>query len=250
MADDLFPVPFEAVSPRLETRKQWEDEIDAFWSAMRAVFHMPRRMLRCGSHVHVSPGRGSFHLTELQAIVCAVFFYDEQVQHVLPKGRRNHHYCVPNKRHSRYLSGKSMREVAALINAVQNKLELVKIVQGLTEGDRPMLWNFHNVTVMPFTTQPAIGTVEFRGGRCLRGPARTKRWISFAVAFIALAIQEVRRTYFEVRRGEALLLRIQSSNHLSRAPTSQLPPPNSGRKSGMPPRLRTWPSTCRKATRP
>ncbi|PCG94029.1 Putative amidoligase enzyme [Penicillium occitanis (nom. inval.)] len=183
-------VPLEAVSPRLETRKRWEDEIDAFWSAMRAVFHMPRRVLRCGSHVHVSPGRGSFHLKELQAIAFAVVFYNDQVQQVLPQSRRNYHYCVPNKEHSRKLKGKSISAVAALINAVQSKEKLVEIIQGLSKKDRPVLWNFHNVTKMPFTEEPAIGTVEFRGGRCLRGPVRTKRWISFAVAFMILAIQE------------------------------------------------------------
>lgn len=161
---------------------------------MRAVFHIPRRVLRCGSHVHVSPGRGSFYLKELQAIAFAVVFYDEQVQQVLPQSRRNYHYCVPNNKHSQYLKGKSISEVAALINAVKNKEKLVEIVQGLSKTDRPVLWNFHNVTRMPFTEEPAIGTVEFRGGRCLRGPVRTKRWISFAVAFMILAIQEVCRT--------------------------------------------------------
>ncbi|KAK5457169.1 hypothetical protein LTS15_004950 [Exophiala xenobiotica] len=183
-------VPLEAVSPRLETRKRWEDEIDAFWDAMRAVFHMPRRVLRCGSHVHVSLGRGDFHLKELQAIAFAVVFYDQQVQQVLPGSRRNYHYCVPNKTHSRALKGKSMSEVAALINAVQTKEDLVEIIQGKSKKDRPVLWNFHNVTRMPFATESALGTVEFRGGRCLRGPLRTKRWISFAVAFIILAIKD------------------------------------------------------------
>lgn len=164
---------------------------------MRAVFHMPRRVLRCGSHVHVSPSRG-FRLKELQAIAFAVFFYDEQVQKVLPESRRNYYYCMPNKSHSRHLQGKSTSEVVASINAVQNEIDLVDIVQGLSKEDRPVLWNFHNVTCMPFATEQAIGTVEFRGGRCLRGPVRTKRWISFAVAFVILAIQQVCRT--KVRR--------------------------------------------------
>ncbi|CAI7569397.1 unnamed protein product [Penicillium discolor] len=190
-------VPLEAVSPRLETRKRWEDEIDAYWAAMRAVFHMPRRVLRCGSHVHVSPGRGTFYLKELQAIAFAVVFFDEQVQQILPESRRNYHYCMPNKKHSQHLKGKSIGEVAALINAVKNKEKLVELVQGLSKKDRPVLWNFHNVTRMPFATETAIGTVEFRGGRCLRGPVRTKRWISFAVAFMIMAIQEVRRTKFD-----------------------------------------------------
>ncbi|KAJ6015344.1 amidoligase [Penicillium herquei] len=169
-------VPFEAVSPRLETQKRWEDEIDAFWSAMKAVFRMPRRILRCGSHVHVSPGRGDFKLAELQAIAFAVVFYDKQVQQVLPESRRDYIYCKSNKKHSQALQG--------------SKSRLVELIQGTSKHDRPVLWNFHNVTRMPFANGPAIGTVEFRGGRCLRGPLRTKRWITFPVAFIILAIQE------------------------------------------------------------
>ena len=193
----MCPVPFEAVSPKLDTSRKWEDEIDAFWDAMRAVFHMPRRVLRCGSHVHVSPSGGSFQLKELKSIALAVVYFDEQVQQVLPKGRRNYHFCVSNKSHSKRLKGKNINTVAESIWSAQKKTDLVEIVQGSSKSDRPVLWNFHNVTVMPFTDEPAIGTVEFRGGRCLRGPVRTKRWISFAVAFIILAIKEVCLTMFD-----------------------------------------------------
>lgn len=142
----------------------------------------------------MSPSRGSFQLDELKAIAFGVVFYDEQVQQVLPESRKNNNYCMPNKKHSRNLNGKSVTQVAESIKPVRNEEDLVEIVQGLSKDDRAVLWNFHNVTKMPFTNEPAIGTVEFRGGRCLRGPVRTKRWISFAVAFIVLAIQEVCHT--------------------------------------------------------
>jgi len=192
IADICSQVPLEAVSPKLETRKRWEDEIDAFWSAMRAVFHMPRRLLRCGSHVHVSPGRGFFHLDELKAIAFGVVWYDSQVQQVLPQSRRDYHYCTRNKKHSPHLNGKKTGEIATLINGVKSKEKLVEIMQGLTKNDRSVLWNFHNIARMSYTTESATGTVEFRGGRCLRGPVRTKRWITFAVAFVIRTIQEVR----------------------------------------------------------
>jgi hypothetical protein len=184
-------VPFEAVSPRLKTSEGWEQDIDAFWSAMRAVFHMPRRLSRCGSHVHVSPGRGEFRLEELQAIAFAVVFYNDQVQQILPESRRNHPFCVRNNT-TAGLRGKTIGQVATAVNAVQNKKDLVKVVQGLKKQDRAVLWNFQNVARMPYNTnEMLINTVEFRGGRCLRGPVRTKRWIAFAVSFIILAIKEV-----------------------------------------------------------
>lgn len=56
------------------------------------------------------------------------------------------------------------------------------------QRDRYVLWNFGN-TISTRDT----GTIEFRGGRHLRDGFRTKRWIVFALSFIALAIEEVRR---------------------------------------------------------
>lgn len=34
------------------------------------------------------------------------------------------------------------------------------------------------------------GTIEFRGGRHLRGPNRTFWWITFAVCFVSLALRQ------------------------------------------------------------
>jgi hypothetical protein len=161
---------------------------------MRAVYHMPRRLSRCGTHVHVSPGRSYFQLDELKAIAFAVIRYDDQVQQILPESRRDHPYCIRNTKHSSQLRNKSNGQIALLINSVGDKEGLVKLMQGNKKKDRAVLWNFQNVARMPFnTTETVTNTVEFRGGRCLRGPVRTKRWITFAVAFIVLAIKEVSR---------------------------------------------------------
>ena len=191
--DHYLLVPLEAVSPKLQTNKKWEDEIDAFWSAMRAVFHAPRRASRCGSHVHVSPSRGHFNLRELQAIAFAVIWYDDEVQQILHRCRRDSEYCRRNRAHSRELWNKDMKATANLINNVSDESSLVRIIQGWDKDDRRTLWNFHNVTSKPGSGKSATGSMEFRGGRCLRGPVRTKRWIAFTIAFVILAIKEVYR---------------------------------------------------------
>ncbi|KAK5195177.1 hypothetical protein LTR99_002581 [Exophiala xenobiotica] len=132
---------------------------------------MPRRLSRCGTHVHVSPGRSYFHLDELKAIAFAVIRYDDQVQQILPESRRDHPYCIRNTKHSSQLRNKSNGQIALLINSVGDKEGLVKLMQGSKKKDRAVLWNFQNVARMPFnTTETVTNTVEFRGGRCLRGP--------------------------------------------------------------------------------
>lgn len=84
-----------------------------------------------------------------------------------------------------------MSASATLINNVSDEASLVEIIQGWDKGDRRTLWNFHNVTPKPNSGKTVTGSVEFRGGRCLRGPVRTKRWIAFSIAFVILAINEV-----------------------------------------------------------
>ena len=158
---------------------------------MKAVFHMPRRSSRCGSHVHVSPSGGSFDLRELKAIAFAVVWYDEVIQNCLHRSRRDCDYCISNVTHSDTLQQKPFSEIASRINNLSNKASVVELIQGWDKTDRKTLWNFHNVTSRPGSLRPATGSVEFRGGRCLRGPVRTKRWIAFTIAFVALAIEEV-----------------------------------------------------------
>ena len=161
---------------------------------------MPRRSSRCGSHIHVSPGRGEFSLRELKAIAFAVIWYDQEVQRILHRCRRDCDYCRRNIAHSRELRNESIDTIASMINEVSDKSSLVGMIQGWEGNDRRTLWNFQNVTSKPGSQKPAIGTVEFRGGRCLRGKVRTKRWIAFAIAFVILAIKRY-STRAEKRRS-------------------------------------------------
>ncbi|KAK6441238.1 hypothetical protein LTR95_002537 [Oleoguttula sp. CCFEE 5521] len=50
-------------------------------------------------------------------------------------------------------------------------------IVGLMQEERYVLWNFANLL-------KTKKTIEFRGGRGLRGPKRTKWWIAFVVGFI------------------------------------------------------------------
>jgi hypothetical protein len=52
-------------------------------------------------------------------------------------------------------------------------------------------WNFENLTRVKHGNEEPSGIIEFHGGRCLRGPVRTKRWIAFTIGFIELALTKV-----------------------------------------------------------
>ncbi|KAF4957003.1 hypothetical protein FGADI_3415 [Fusarium gaditjirri] len=139
-------IPMEAVSPVLSVRANWEHEIDVFWTAMRVVFHMPDRSLLCGSHIHVSKGLNqTFTLLQIKKIAFGLM-------------RCNGNYNA----------------VAELIKSAKSTTALKNIMQ----NDRYVLWNFDNIV------PGSSGTIEFRGGRCLRGEIRTKRWIAFTIALI------------------------------------------------------------------
>ncbi|KAI1417909.1 putative amidoligase [Hypoxylon sp. FL1857] len=169
-------IPMEAVSPVLDCRANWEDEIDTFWSAMSAVFHMPERTARCGSHIHVSRGRRkTFPLSQLKKIAFGIVLYEPLILKLLMANRVDNPYCKPNTKSSNYLRQcDGWTAKAWLINNASSTERLRDIMQ----SDRYVLWNFDNVV------PGKSGTIEFRGGRCLRGKVRTKRWIAFTIALI------------------------------------------------------------------
>ena len=57
----------------------------------------------------------------------------------------------------------------------------------LMQMERKVLWNFKPAA------NDGTGTIEFRGGRHLRGPVRTKRWIAFAVSCVHFLLEMVSR---------------------------------------------------------
>lgn len=170
-------IPTEAVSPILDTAADWDQEIDVFWDAMRAVFHMPQRAGTCGSHVHVSRGRNArFTLAELKTIAYGIVVYEDRVMELLMAYRQDNAYCKPNSKNSFRLqrAGGNRVLIANMIRSAATPEALRDIMQ----NSRYVLWNFDNVAANK------SGTIEFRGGRFLRGEVRTKRWMTFAVAFI------------------------------------------------------------------
>jgi hypothetical protein len=68
---------------------------------------------------------------------------------------------------------------------MENKGQICELMQGTDRGSHYVLWNFQNVV-------GASGTIEFRGGRHLRGPNRSKWLITFTVAFISITLKQVR----------------------------------------------------------
>jgi hypothetical protein len=176
-----YTVAIEAVSPILRVRGDWEDEIDTFWSAMRAVFHMPERSPKCGSHVHISPGQGKrFKLSTLKKMAYGIVLYEPLAMQLLMANRTNNQYCQPNSRNSAPLA-RCAGNRAAMARLIQSAAT-PEALRGVMQNNRYVLWNFDNIAA------GKSGTVEFRGGRCLRGEVRTKRWIAFAVCFLCAMV--------------------------------------------------------------
>ncbi|KAH7001133.1 hypothetical protein EDB80DRAFT_879239 [Ilyonectria destructans] len=90
----------------LHCQPNWEDEIDAFWTAMRVVFHTPERSLKC-----------------LKILSYGIAIYQPLVSKLLMKARVNNEYWI-----------------AQLIKSANNTTQLRNIVQ----SDRYVLYNFGN----------------------------------------------------------------------------------------------------------
>ena len=164
----LSTVPLEVVSPIFSTSQ---------------VFRTPHYSSRCGSHVHVSPGpKKHFTLKQLKKIACGIVYYAEHIDSVLPYSRRDNPYCETNYPYFRSSSA---------FNVYQDKLEDIwkcadkqALIKEIQRDRRRVLWNFQNAG----SGDRCTGTVEFRGGRGLLGPVRTKWWIAFVMSFIQLCI--------------------------------------------------------------
>ncbi|KAH6633759.1 putative amidoligase enzyme-domain-containing protein [Boeremia exigua] len=177
----------EAVSPVMKTnRRDWKENLRIFWLAMNAVFDVQRNFT-CGSHIHVAPQGRKFSMAELKTIAFAVITQEHMVKSLLPRARSTNGYCQRNSKLSPKLidyfrDGKNARSFATVKTAIQRmttRAQILDLMQGI---ERFVIWNFKNIE----TTH----TIEFRGGRHLRGPNRTFWWIAFAVSFISLALKE------------------------------------------------------------
>ncbi|OQO15258.1 hypothetical protein B0A48_00641 [Cryoendolithus antarcticus] len=162
-------------------QRNWEDEIDTFWTAYKKVFHMPEQSSNCGSHGHVSPSGRRWSLGQLRNIAVRIVYFEALIQAMLPATRGNNSYCQKNSTSSSrlgsYISGgqQGWRNFIAAVTGA-NRETLVTLMQ----SDRKVLWTFTHIV------DEGIGSIEFRGGRGLRGEIRSKWWIAFAVSYIKL----------------------------------------------------------------
>jgi hypothetical protein len=141
--------------------------------------------LSAGTHVHVTPARGRFSLDQLKNIAFTLLLNEEVIRMTLTRERRGSRFCKINSRASSLLRPvRTVARLKALIRGRRNAEELCSLMQG---NDRNVLWNFQN------TRPHGSGTIEFRGGRHMRGPRRALRLIAFAVSVIYMSLQRVRK---------------------------------------------------------
>lgn len=178
----------------MKTDENWEEQIKLFWEAMTKVFKI-QQDTSCGSHIHVAPIGRKWTLDELKKIAFAVCIYESYVCAVLPSERRDNPHCERNSKIGTLMGGSLRQRSSTALRTISNQIkfksnanELCAYMQGSIDN-RKVLWNFQN-TVSRVGYSPS-GTIEFRGGRHLRGKVRTLRWITFAIAFISMALGEV-----------------------------------------------------------
>jgi hypothetical protein len=192
-------VAMESVSRKLRSDEDWEKEIELFWKAMDRTF-MVQKNTTCGSHIHVAPIGRPYTLREVKSIAFACCFYEPYVVSLLPTERRDHPYCKRNSKVTtrmgmlyRQRTSVALKIIANDIREKTSRGDVCKYIQnGLNHSDRGVLWNFQNLVNSTTESHSPSGTIEFRGGRHLRGPVRTLRWITLAIVFISMAIHEVR----------------------------------------------------------
>jgi hypothetical protein len=102
---------------------------------------------------------------------------------MLPPTTRDHEYCRRNSVSSSRLKAYRLQQDGwhRLISVIRSSGKAE--IRNLMETVRRVLWNFDNAV-------SGTGTVEFRGGRYLRGSVRTKRRIAFAIAYVHLFVTQ------------------------------------------------------------
>ena len=171
----------------MRSTQRWQRTIRRLWQVVESLFIIERNF-SASSHIHVAPIGRRFTLRQLKTIGFAIAFYEPLVLNCLANERRGNRYCIPNSRASSALamSIRSQRpgQAVAAFQAVQSRTQLRDLMQG---GERTVLWNFLNTV-----GHDASGTIEFRGGRHLRGRRRSCWWIAFVLAFVSMALEDVR----------------------------------------------------------
>jgi len=166
----------------------WESEVKNFWAVLLSLFEV-KKNFTAGTHIHVAPWGKPFSLKQAQIIAFACCYYEPYVISLMPKERRDYKYCQRNTqvagRMAILYKQKKIHVIASDIKKKGSLKSLCTYMQGgVDSGHRRVMWNFQGLL------KKKTGTIEFRGGRHMRGPGRTIRWITFVVVFVMLAIKE------------------------------------------------------------
>ena len=190
----------EVVSPILGWRSNYEDQIKYFWTATRKVFKV-KESHTAGFHVHVGSQGTPFSLDDAKIIAFAACIYEPYIFSLLPTERRDYEYCRRNSKEARRMGELLSKRTPAALQTIANEIkalpDLDQLVVYMQGNCRRVLWNFQNLVRAKDGGQP-IYTIEFRGGRHMRGPKRTLAWAAFAVTFVAMALNEVRKESYPV----------------------------------------------------
>ncbi len=181
----------ECVSPILKSSGQWEAVIENVWEALRDMFEV-QKSLSCGTHIHVAPWKRNYTLGEAKTIAFACCYYERYIVSCLPTARRDNPYCMRNSKVSSRMghfyqlkTTDGLAWIAYDINTRNDFGQLISYMQGAS-NDRRVLWNFCNLC------DSSKGTIEFRGGRHMRGWHRAVAWVAFVQVFVLMALEEVR----------------------------------------------------------
>ena len=190
----IFTVTVEAVSRIINAENDdWYQELTDFFDAVDEVMVLQYNE-SCGGHIHMAPSYGDFTLEDLKRIAYAVVVFENHIVEILPDHRRTNRYCRPNVYESPELDsifkyGRSRETYENLADRLTNDIDSYEELRALMHGDgyssRYVLWNFNNIC-------GSTGTIEFRGGPQMLSEGWVAAWVGFALAFIKLAIHEVR----------------------------------------------------------
>ena len=136
-------------------------------------------------------------MEELRQVAYFVIISEVWVDETMPPDRLNNFYCINNiynvgsSTHSRNLG-----VICDSLRKATNPEQLCSFMQ----RDRYCRWNFENT--LPTKKK---GTIEFRGGRHVRGKVMTKRWIVFTITFVSLAIEKASEPIWKSPPGIELI---------------------------------------------
>lgn len=206
-----------------------------FWKAYSRVFHQPRSQSEsyCGGHIHVSSSSQEWSTDQLRNIASGIFHFEHFIEDMIPASRQNNQFCKKNSANSRFLRscrGNPRKFFEKISDASRGE------IWGLMQNDRKVLWNFAHVV------KGGTGSIEFRGGRCFRGPQPTKAWVAFAVGYMHL-LQGMVRSTSDADRITLMLTFTSPSGSTKCTGVRSTPPKSCMRRSKHPPASSTWTST-------